>query len=863
MLNEETDLLVYSISNIRYLIARLYDEHGRLIVLYGDTEIPGHEPDFVLRERLDPGTYRLEVKPFYPDSTGPYILYVDAVDDPGDSIDTATPLVFESATPGRIDPGDDEDYFSLTLDAPSYVYVLGVKHYNKDTPLDIAVFDENGNEGFISTVFRSVRSDAEGSGEFLELDFDDGAEPGALRFEGARVKLGAGTHYFRITSRDGRPRPYMLFPVVDRESNRFEQDCLMLGSSQSDPVYGCQWHLNNTGQHGDNPFGALPDINVEGVWATTKGEGVNVAVVDDRVDLVHEDLRDNISFSRTHDYVPEIPWFTSRETHGTAVAGIIAARDDNNVGGRGVAPRATIYGRRITSFERADWLDAMTRDMEEVAVSNNSWGFPDIGVIWFPDEAWEMAVARGVTEGYGGKGIFYVWAGGNGHFNNDDSNFDSRANHYAVTAVCADSYIGARATYSERGSNLWVCGPSSDRSRGQPGITTTHTLSRYRKDFGGTSAAAPMVSGVAALLRSEYPDLTWRDLKLILAGSARRNDPGHKGWEEGAPKYGSTDERYRFNHDYGFGLVDAGAAMQLADGWTSLPAWREISATSDETAEIADLGSVTTSLTLDSYVDFVEFIAIEPTVSHTFYRDLRMELTSPSGATSIIAVSGSIYSRYADPVWVEATPRFGSAKHLGEDAAGEWTLRIVDETVRDSGMLPFVEADRLRARLHPGLRRDQGGAVGRRRHDGDLGGARRHRRVGDHRLRPSVCAPRRRRRRGPLRMDRGGGCVVLRIPPAHARRSRPRRSLLRGGAGGQRRRRRRRPLVGALRRGDRRRGAGRPDDCRSPVRQQGGDPVLGAARRRRRRGHHRLRPAVCRDERRRDRGGNWTVVQDV
>ena len=683
VLTEDTDLLVYSISNISFLVGKLYDEHGSLIVTYIDTGIPDHEPDFVLREQLGPGTYRLEVKAFYPDSIGPYVLYVDAVEDPGHSFATATPLVFESATPGRIDPGDDEDYFSLTLAAPSYVYILGVKHYNKDTPLDIALFDGEGNEGVISVVFRSIRSDTEGSDEL-----------GELRFEGARAKLGAGTHYFRITSRDGRPRPYMLFPVVDEESNRFEQDCLMLGSlqgdppSQSDPAYGCQWHLNNTGQYGvDIPGGgALQDINVEEIWATTKGEGVNVAVIDERVDLVHEDLRDNISVIRSHDYDPELPWFTSRETHGTAVAGIIAARD-NNVGGRGVAPRATIYGRRVTLFEAADLIDAMTRDMEEVAVSNNSWGFPDTGAIWFPVEAWEMAVEKGVPEGYGGKGIFYVWAGGNGHYFTDNSNFDSRANHHAVTAVCAISIIDSRSSYSERGSNLWVCAPSSDPYLLLPGITTTHTLSRYRKDFGGTSAAAPIVSGVAALLRSVYPDLTWRDLKLILAGSARHNDPGHEGWEEGALKYGSADERYRFNHNYGFGVVDAGAAMELAGGWTSPPPWREISATSDEAAEIADLGSVATSLTLDPYVGFIEFIAIEPTMSHTFYRDLRMELTSPSGATSIITVRGNIYSRHADPVWVEATPRFGSAKHLGEDAAGEWTLRIADETERDSGML--------------------------------------------------------------------------------------------------------------------------------------------------------------------------------
>ena len=64
-----------------------------------------------------------------------------------------------------------------------------------------------------------------------------------------------------------------------------------------------------------------------------------------------------------------------------------------------------------------------------------------------------------------------------------------------------------------------------------------------------------MVSGVVALMRQVNPSLGWRDVKLILANSARQNDPTDDGWAQGAVKYGSfsddDDAQYHLNHKYG------------------------------------------------------------------------------------------------------------------------------------------------------------------------------------------------------------------------------------------------------------------------------------------------------------------------
>ena len=65
---------------------------------------------------------------------------------------------------------------------------------------------------------------------------------------------------------------------------------------------------------------------------------------------------------------------------------------------------------------------------------------------------------------------------------------------------------------------------------------STDNSNRYRNRSHGTSFSAPIVSGVAALLRQVNPELTWRDIKLILAASARKNDPSNAGWENGGAK---------------------------------------------------------------------------------------------------------------------------------------------------------------------------------------------------------------------------------------------------------------------------------------------------------------------------------------
>ena len=641
-------------------VGELQRSNGTVIASNDDGYLPGGRTNFLIRENLAAGVYYVKVSSFADSSDGPYSVRAAAITEPGSAIADAQPLTLGGTAGGNIDPADDEDYFSLTLEEATYVIVGGVSNV---TNISGALTDDNNLPAPVDSVH-----------------FDD-----TFYFQG---RLNAGTYNLKVTGKDATDTGrYTVRAIVEGSYTYFENRCSNISRSAgiSDPLYGCQWHLNNDDQFRN---GAGQDIRVEEVWPTYTGSGINVAVVDDGMHYQHEDLKDNVLTSSNHNYDPDTTdIYHPFEDHGTAVAGLIAAKD-NGLGMRGVAPGATIYGYNyLVEDTDANEADAMSRNSATTAISNNSWGPGDSGRPEPATELWETAVKDGVTTGYGGKGVFYTWAAGNGAYH-DYSTLDEYSNFYAVTAVCAVGHDDIRSEYSEAGANLWVCGPSSSWRDGQPRIATTDNGHRYRGSFGGTSAAAPIVSGVVALAREANRALTWRDVKLILAASARMNDPGNTGWEEGAFIYGSTTDRYNFNHEYGFGMVDAKAAVDLAPSWTNVRDLREITSESGvinlripDPPLLGGPNTVTASLTVDPYVDFIEFVEIKTDFNHPFFRDLTVELVSPSGAVSTLSTTAGIGGALTTEF------RFGSARHLGEDGAGEWTLRIKDAQSGDRGML--------------------------------------------------------------------------------------------------------------------------------------------------------------------------------
>jgi hypothetical protein len=301
----------------------------------------------------------------------------------------------------------------------------------------------------------------------------------------------------------------------------------------------------------------------------------------------------------------------------------------------------------------------------------------------------------------------------------ENSNYDGYVNKLGVITACAVDANGRQPFYGERGANILVCAPSSnlppDSSNGfsNTNVTTTALQDGYRSDFTGTSASTPMVSGVAALMLAVNPQLTWRDVRLILASSARRNDfPPTPALPD--PEW-TTHFGLNFSHKYGFGVANAQAAVQLAEGWTSVGGKESLLRCSPP-AQAVNLalpdplpgspGAVpqpvaSTIAVANCGIGKIEFVEIRFTAKgenypsqnseHPSTGDLRIRLSSPQGLVSELADAHICYNEAQTAVSCGAYNdyAFGSVRHLNEPVTnagnGNWTLEVTDMLSRDAG----------------------------------------------------------------------------------------------------------------------------------------------------------------------------------
>lgn len=548
-------------------------------------------------------------------------------------------------------------------------------------------------------------------------------------------------------------------------------------TGSTEPLYAYQWALKQASSF-FAAFGLVAngttDINVEDVHtAGIKGQGVNVLVLDDGVDIRNEDLVANVNTSMTYNFdnqstdpTPADTPANINEAHGTNVAGIIAAAQ-NGKGVMGIAPRATLGGARYLvdgqdtaqAYGGASWS-------KDAHIINASYGKNPTTPLAYdtPDSA--QPSVRAFPNLRSGRGLVMLKASGNeyeeidvtgqplrqcptlsgqaGLISCENPANDPETLEPGVIVVGAANARGVKSSYSNAGPVNWITGLGGELGEGGKygeigtgpkifstdlsgcergysrngmartnefaiGGSPTNVKDNAKCDYSsmnGTSAATPTLSGVVALMLAANPNLTWRDVRDILRVTARKVDADYGNRDNRNARIdlttgtitadtgttltdGATTARLDYGWQtngagnaystwYGFGLVDAAAAVKLAKATTTYkPAALTVPDFAAAFANVNQLnyGAVQKLGQFNvSGSDKVD--ALQLRVSGAVcIGSVGFFVKSPSGTVSALSLPYNGY--YNTGVNSVSNYGLGSYAFYGENAAGTWEVYAV------------------------------------------------------------------------------------------------------------------------------------------------------------------------------------------
>lgn len=450
---------------------------------------------------------------------------------------------------------------------------------------------------------------------------------------------------------------------------------------QDDPLWEYQWHL-----HGSASVGLTESAT------TLTGKDVVIAIVDDGLQQEHPEFASNYITDHSYNFNPDAP-ISPHDGHGTSAAAVACANAHNGVCGQGVAPKARVAGIRLIAAAVTDLTEALalTHHSNHVDIYSNSWGPADTGRdLQGPGRLVREAFAKfaGGMQGRNGKGTIYVWAAGNGREFKDSCAYDGYAGNPYVNAIGAIDISGRQSWYSEGCANLLAVAPSSGNSRG---ITTADLLgmagystNECTHTFGGTSSAAPLAAGIFALLLEHNPQLTWRDVRHIVARGATPVDTEHPTWNTNAAGF-------RHSNAYGFGKLWLPNLLHVMENYTAVPIPQKQSVTERILLnEAIQEGCTQFNVQLNSTgIHFIETAILRVYLTHGRRGNVHIELESPAGTKSVLA------ERHDDPNADYPTNgwSFSSLHFWGEtDSDGMWKARFCDDDAAEqAGKVVWIQ----------------------------------------------------------------------------------------------------------------------------------------------------------------------------
>lgn len=292
-----------------------------------------------------------------------------------------------------------------------------------------------------------------------------------------------------------------------------------------------QWHLENKGNatlaYPANCFKAGADAKVVAAWQLMRSFGsseVCIAVVDTGFDLEHPDLKGNgQKIKAPIDLETGSPnvYPSGNSNHGTACAGVALGAGTIN-GITGACPNATLVPIKMPYLSDTI-IEQMANHIltNEVDIVSCSLGYPTPT----PLSSYQQNILRRlVNEGRNKKGCPLFFAAGNS--SRLISDFAADENVFAITA---SNSLDEFSTYSNYGTNTFLCAPSNGNSGA--GVTTCDLVGsagdaprNYVPDFGGTSSATPLAAGICGLLLSVNPNLKVEDIRNLLQSTAEKID---------------------------------------------------------------------------------------------------------------------------------------------------------------------------------------------------------------------------------------------------------------------------------------------------------------------------------------------------